>query len=135
MANVVPIESTGVGSSSTPSAPMMTMQVSKGSIINSPILRNIFSQVTSVKLDQGNFLLWQNLALPILHSYKLEGYLTSTNISTRVSSSTTSDGETGLGFFLSMPSIIAGRRQNGHQSSPKVVVWASIIAGRRRRAT
>lgn len=29
-----------------------------------------------IKLDRGFFFLWQNLALPILRSYKLEGYLT-----------------------------------------------------------
>lgn len=32
--------------------------------------------MTSIKLDRNNFLLWQNIALPILRSYKLEGHLT-----------------------------------------------------------
>ncbi|XP_038902487.1 uncharacterized protein LOC120089143 [Benincasa hispida] len=31
---------------------------------------------TTIKLDQENYLLWRNLALPILRSYRLEGHLT-----------------------------------------------------------
>lgn len=39
-------------------------------------LNQLLNQVTSIKMDRSNFLLWQNLAWPILRSYKLEGYLT-----------------------------------------------------------
>lgn len=41
---------------------------------SSPPLNQLLNQVTSIKLDRGNFLLWKNLALPILRSYKLEGH-------------------------------------------------------------
>lgn len=37
---------------------------------------NLLNQVTSIKLDRGNFLLWQNTVIPILKSYKFEGHLT-----------------------------------------------------------
>lgn len=37
---------------------------------------NLLNQVTLIKLDRNNFLLWQNIALPILRSHKLEGHLT-----------------------------------------------------------
>lgn len=44
--------------------------------VGNPSFTNILNQVTSIKLDRGHFLLWQNIVLPILRSYKLEGHLT-----------------------------------------------------------
>lgn len=43
---------------------------------SNPPLNQLLNQITSIKLDRGNFLLWKNLALPILNSYKLHGHLT-----------------------------------------------------------
>lgn len=42
----------------------------------SPPLNQLLNQITTIKLDCRNYLLWKNLALPILKSYKLEGHLT-----------------------------------------------------------
>lgn len=44
--------------------------------VGTPAFANLLNQVTSIKMDRNNFLLWQNIALPILRSYKLEGHLT-----------------------------------------------------------
>lgn len=41
-----------------------------------PPLNQILNQLTTVKLDRSNYLLWKTLALPILKGYKLEGHLT-----------------------------------------------------------
>ncbi|XP_031745012.1 uncharacterized protein LOC116405217 [Cucumis sativus] len=46
---------------------------------SNPPLNQILNQLASVKLDRGNYLLWQTLALPILKSYKLQGHLTEEN--------------------------------------------------------
>lgn len=46
-----------------------------GTTFSSPPLNQLLNQITTIKLDRGNFLLWKNLALPILRSYKLEGHL------------------------------------------------------------
>ncbi|KAA0049614.1 UBN2_3 domain-containing protein [Cucumis melo var. makuwa] len=40
-----------------------------------PPLNQILNQLTTVKLDRGNYLLWETLALPILKGYKLDGHL------------------------------------------------------------
>ncbi|XP_022151683.1 uncharacterized protein LOC111019598 [Momordica charantia] len=50
--------------------------VVSGAVFTSPPLNQLLNQITSIKMDRGNFLLWQNLALPILRSYKLFDYLT-----------------------------------------------------------
>lgn len=51
-------------------------QVRYGSqIIGTPTFTNLLNQVTSIKLDRTNYLLWQNIVIPILKSYKLEGHL------------------------------------------------------------
>lgn len=42
---------------------------------SNPPLNELLNQITTIKLDRGNFLLWKNRALPILRSYKLEIYL------------------------------------------------------------
>lgn len=42
---------------------------------NSPPLNQLLNQITTIKLDRNNFLLWKNLALLILRSYCLEGHL------------------------------------------------------------
>ncbi|KAK0586960.1 hypothetical protein LWI29_015268 [Acer saccharum] len=38
------------------------------------------TQASSVKLDRENFLLWKNMVMPIIRSYKLEGYILGTKI-------------------------------------------------------
>ncbi|CAK9313900.1 unnamed protein product [Citrullus colocynthis] len=43
--------------------------------VDNPSFTNLLNQVTSIKLDRGNFLLWQNIVLPNLRSYKLGGHL------------------------------------------------------------
>lgn len=51
-------------------------QVRSGTMpFGTPSFTNLLNQVTSIKLDKCNFLLWQNIVLPILRSYKLEGHL------------------------------------------------------------
>lgn len=42
---------------------------------NSPPLNQLLNQITSIKLDRSNFLLWKNLTHPILKSYRLFGHL------------------------------------------------------------
>lgn len=44
--------------------------------VGNPTFANLLNQVTSIKLDRENFLIWQNVVLPFLKSYKLEGHLT-----------------------------------------------------------
>lgn len=39
-------------------------------------LGGMLAQPSSIKLDNYNFLLWQNMILPLLRGYKLEGFLT-----------------------------------------------------------
>ena len=46
---------------------------------SNPPLNQLLNQLPYVKLDPGNYLLCQTLALPILKSYKLEGHLTGEN--------------------------------------------------------
>lgn len=36
---------------------------------------NLLNQVTTIKLDRTNFLLWQSIVIPILKSYKREGHM------------------------------------------------------------
>lgn len=43
--------------------------------LGTPAFANILNQVTSINLDRTNYLLWQNIIIPILKSYKLEGHL------------------------------------------------------------
>lgn len=60
-------------------APVKTkIEVRSGtSCVRNPSFTNLLRQVTSIKLDIGNFHLWHNIILHILKSYKLEGHLTS----------------------------------------------------------
>ncbi|XP_016901223.2 uncharacterized protein LOC107991202 [Cucumis melo] len=46
---------------------------------SNPPLNQLLNQLSSVKLDRGNYLLWKTLALPIMKSYKFEGHLTGEN--------------------------------------------------------
>lgn len=43
-----------------------------------PSLNQLLNQITRIKLEWGNFMLWKTLALPILWGYKLEGHLSGT---------------------------------------------------------
>lgn len=43
--------------------------------MGTPAFANLLNQVTSIKLDRTNYLLWQNIVILILKSYKLEGHL------------------------------------------------------------
>lgn len=53
-----------------------TYQVRSGlSPVGTPSFVNLLNQVTTIKLDRTNFLLWQSIVIPILKSYKLEGHL------------------------------------------------------------
>lgn len=52
--------------------------ISSTAAFSTPPLNQLLNQITTIKLDRGNYLLWKNLALPILHSYKLEGHLLGT---------------------------------------------------------
>lgn len=45
-------------------------------LVEIPNFTNLLNQVMSIKHDKGNFLLWQNIVIPILRSYQLEGHLT-----------------------------------------------------------
>lgn len=63
-------------------ASTMSTKSSSGSELekfNNPSLNQLLNQITSTKLERGNFLLWKTLALPILRSYKLEGHLSGKN--------------------------------------------------------
>lgn len=53
---------------------------SRTCFVGNPPFANLLNHVTSIKMDSNNFLLWQNIALPILRSYKLEGYLTGKDV-------------------------------------------------------
>lgn len=69
------------------SEPSMASDNSTGSLalstgtanFSNPQLNQLLNKITSIKLDRSNFLLWKNLALPILRSYKLEGHLSGGN--------------------------------------------------------
>lgn len=63
MANISVIDAATMGNSTT---------------FSSPPLNQLLNQITMIKLDRGNFLLWKNLTLSILRSYKLEGHLLGT---------------------------------------------------------
>ncbi|KAA0037399.1 uncharacterized protein E6C27_scaffold278G001080 [Cucumis melo var. makuwa] len=43
---------------------------------SNPLLNQVLNQLTMIKLDQINYLLWKILVLLILKCYKLEGHLT-----------------------------------------------------------
>ncbi|XP_038875135.1 uncharacterized protein LOC120067668 [Benincasa hispida] len=42
---------------------------------STPPLNQLLNQITSIKLERGNFMLWKTLALLILRGYRLEGHL------------------------------------------------------------
>ncbi|KAL2534506.1 Uncharacterized protein Adt_07857 [Abeliophyllum distichum] len=61
---------------STSSAVLPPMQ---GSNYLSPFGVNL-TQTPSVKLDKNNFLLWQNMILPIIRGHGLEGHILGTKL-------------------------------------------------------
>ncbi|KAA0067279.1 uncharacterized protein E6C27_scaffold418G001000 [Cucumis melo var. makuwa] len=58
----------------TNAAPISVTATPTTSFTN-PLLNQILNQLTTIKLDRGNYLLWKTLALPILKSYKLNSHL------------------------------------------------------------
>lgn len=64
-----------VSKGTLPETSISPLTVSNTSFV-SPPLNQLLNQITSIKMDRGNFLLWKNLALPILRNYKLFDYLT-----------------------------------------------------------
>lgn len=81
---------------STSLAPIMTnLTYSK------PPLNQLLNQVTTIKLERGNYLLWRNLALPVLKSYGIKGHLTGETQcqekSIRPASASSEAAETGTG--------------------------------------
>lgn len=70
------VTSTEASNESIKEKPVRDLTVRYGTqSVGTPNLTKLLNHVTSIKLDETNFLLWQNIVLPILRSYKLEGHL------------------------------------------------------------